>query len=52
MIGPAAGGIIASLGTEADVVWTSAVLFGLIGLFYLLYPLRPAEPAGRVSAGK
>lgn len=42
MIGPAAGGIIATIGEEADVVWTSGVLFGLIGLFYLLYPLRTA----------
>lgn len=52
MIGPALGGIIASLGREADVIWTAAALFGLIGLFYLLYPLRPADPAVGAPAGK
>lgn len=52
MIGPAAGGVIASLGEEADVIWTAAALFGSIGLFYLLYPLRPPEqPAGPAPAG-
>ena len=50
MIGPVAGGIIATIGKEADVVRTTGVLFGLIGLFYLLVPLRPAEPGGRSPA--
>ena len=52
MIGPVAGGIIATIGDEADVVRISGMLFGLIGLFYLLVPLRPAEPAGRAPADR
>lgn len=49
MIGPAAGGIIASLGAESDVIWIAAALFGFIGLFYLLYPFRPPNPAAGKS---
>ncbi|MFF2483148.1 MFS transporter [Paenibacillus sp. NPDC058071] len=40
MIGPVAGGVIASRLGEPSVVWISAVLFGLIGLLYLMLPMR------------
>lgn len=40
MIGPVAGGYLASWQGEAFVVWISAVLFALIGLFYLWFPFR------------
>jgi len=40
MIGPVAGGFLASSMGESTVVWYSAVLFGLIGFFYLWFPFR------------
>lgn len=51
MIGPVAGGVIAALQDEADVVWISAVLFGLIGVLYLLFPFRSPERTGGPPAG-
>jgi MFS family permease len=46
MIGPVAGGVIAHYRGESDVVWISAILFGLIGLLYLLFPFRSSGGSG------
>ncbi|HUC93791.1 MAG TPA: MFS transporter [Paenibacillus sp.] len=40
MIGPIAGGVIGTFYSQADVVWLSAVLFGIIAILYLLFPFR------------
>lgn len=40
MIGPLAGGFIATAYGEPSVVWVSAILFALIGLFYLFLPSK------------
>ncbi|MFF2092926.1 MFS transporter [Paenibacillus sp. NPDC058174] len=47
MVGPLAGGFIATSYGEPSVVWISAILFGLIGLFYLFLPTRALS--GRAS---
>ncbi|MFC4775967.1 MFS transporter [Paenibacillus sp. GCM10023252] len=47
MIGPLAGGFLASWHTESLVVWVSAVLFGVIGLFYLWFPFPEDRSGGR-----
>lgn len=49
MIGPIAGGYIASWNGETSVFWTSAVLFGIIGLFYLWFPFKAFNPSGEVT---
>ncbi|PZD93160.1 MFS transporter [Paenibacillus sambharensis] len=38
MVGPVAGGVIAQLQNESNVVWISALLFAIIGVFYILFP--------------
>ncbi|XEC97533.1 MFS transporter [Paenibacillus tarimensis] len=40
MLGPVAGGVLASIRGEPSVIWTSSVLFALIALFYLWFPIR------------
>ncbi len=49
MIGPVAGGVIAHVRGESDVVWISALLFGLIGLLYLLFPFRSSGSSSEPS---
>lgn len=44
MIGPVAGGLIASWGSESAVFWISAALFGLIGFYYLWFPFKVFTP--------
>ncbi|WP_284238166.1 MFS transporter [Paenibacillus glycanilyticus] len=46
MIGPVAGGVLAASFGSHTVIWTSAVLFGLIALLYVLIP------ASKMSGGK
>ncbi|MGO4537320.1 MFS transporter [Paenibacillus sp. 2TAB19] len=49
MIGPVAGGLIATWNGETSVVWFSAVLFGLIGLFYLWFPFHGLRASGTAT---
>lgn len=49
MIGPVAGGLLATWRGETTVVWFSAVLFGLIGLFYLWFPFHAFKAGGTAT---
>ncbi|SDT01150.1 Predicted arabinose efflux permease, MFS family [Paenibacillaceae bacterium GAS479] len=50
MIGPVAGGVIATWRGEPFVVWLSALLFGIIGLCYCFLPLtEPSSSRTKLS---
>lgn len=40
MIGPVVGGTLASWYGESSVIWSSAVMYALIGFFYIWFPFR------------
>ncbi|MNZ45444.1 putative glycolipid permease LtaA [compost metagenome] len=49
MIGPIAGGFIATWNGEITVFWISAILFGLIGAFYFWLPFHAFTATGDAS---